>query len=180
MSTDPSTGNLKLPLPAGVYVIQEVITDAARKFEIDPGQTTVVVATNIVKDLTGSLYLKKTYCKAKEDGTEIEVEEQVVLPAGGDWKDYCHPGKATFEIWPFKVEAEKIVVHTGELDGIFMAELPVGTHAIKEVSSGEAAEFTIYEDETTTIMVTNWYPRASAETGASGETGASHKAGRSE
>ncbi len=49
------------------------------------------------------------------------------------------------------------MVHTGALDGIFMAELPVGTHAIKEVSSGVAAEFTIYEDETTTIMVTNWY-----------------------
>ncbi len=100
----------------------------------------------------GYLDLMKYYCPGEVNNTEIDVDNPVV-PAGGD---SCVPGAATFEIWPFGVQADAITVSTDATTGEFSTPLPAGDHIIKEVISGVSAPFTIVEGQTTTITVRNY------------------------
>lgn len=142
------------------HKITEDGTDLVEYFDVEPNETTVIVAVNNYEQATGDLLLAKVTCPGDNE-TVWYINE--VPPVEADLDSECASADETFSIYLFgDKESTAIPVNTGEEGIIEVNDLPVTTdadpHIIVEDSTGSEKAFDILEDEVTLVTAINYEP----------------------
>ena len=143
------------------HKITEDGTELVAIFDVEPGETTILVAVNYAEAM-GELEINKLACIGDES-TQFYIDEDAPQSDDPD----CSVADADFSIYPFgDTEGDAITVSTSG-GTANVSELPItddsDPHLLVEDGTGAEVEFVIAEASTTVINVVNFEPPAAED-----------------
>jgi hypothetical protein len=139
-------GNWQGFLPIGSYTVADVY--ASTTFTVETGNTTLIIATHIIKGPTGSLLIQGWYCtEGAESGTTIAVADGRTGPPN----DSCSPSDRAVRV--SAGDAAPINLNLGD-DGESSLTLAEGDYLVTDVASGVSTVVTVSESSPGYVVIT--------------------------